>query len=140
MPAIRHLLTINAPPERIYKALTEEEGLQSWWTVGAKARTQVGAKATFDFGSHFHNEMRIDDLRPVDRVVWTCVDGDAEWVGTHYSFELTRVPGGTELRFAHTNWRDETDFFATCSFNWAYYLSSLKEYCEKGEGRPYNGN
>lgn len=140
MSAIRHLLTINAPPERIYKALTEEEGLQSWWTENAKARPEIGSVAVFDFGARFHNEMKIDELVPPERVVWTCIKGDEEWLATHFTFEITRIPGGSELRFAHTNWREETDFFASCSYNWAYYLSSLKEYCEKGEGRPYDGN
>ncbi len=140
MSAIRHLLTINATPERIFQALTEEEGLRAWWTEGAKAQPEPGSMAVFDFGNRFHNEMRIDELKSPDKVSWTCVQGDEEWIDTHFSFELTRVTGGSELRFSQTGWREETDFFASCSYNWAYYLSSLKEYCEKGEGRPYQGN
>ena len=140
MSAIRHLLTIYAPPERIDRALTEEEGLQAWWTEGAKTLAKIGTTAVFDFGTRFHNEMNIDELVPSERVAWTCIAGDEEWVGTHLIFEIIRITGGSELRFAQTNWREETDFFASCSYNWAYYLSSLKEYCEKGEGRPYRGN
>jgi uncharacterized protein YndB with AHSA1/START domain len=32
MPNIRHNLIIGASSEKVYKAITSEEGLSAWWT------------------------------------------------------------------------------------------------------------
>ena len=43
----------------------------------------------------------------------------------------------TILRFTHGNWRESTDFFASCNYHWGYYLRSLKLLLETGEGTPF---
>jgi hypothetical protein len=35
------------------------------------------------------------------------------------------------------NWREPTDFFASCNYHWGYYLRSLKLLLETGEGTPF---
>jgi uncharacterized protein YndB with AHSA1/START domain len=37
MPDILLEATINAPPEKLYQALTEQEGIRAWWTQQATA-------------------------------------------------------------------------------------------------------
>ncbi|GGM93953.1 hypothetical protein GCM10010967_28860 [Dyadobacter beijingensis] len=32
------------------------------------------------------------------------------------------------------NWRELTEFYQWCNYNWAMFLLSLKDYCEKGKG------
>jgi len=73
--------------------------------------------------------MKIIDLQPNKRVEWECLVGDKEWIGTKLIFELEEKDNETILRFTHSNWKAETDFFASCNFQWAYYLVSLKQYC-----------
>jgi hypothetical protein len=41
------------------------------------------------------------------------------------------------LRFTHGAWREMTDFFAACNYNWGFYMRSLKAYCETGKGQPF---
>ena len=36
MPDIIHFLTIEASPAAVYKAITEQAGIQGWWTVQAR--------------------------------------------------------------------------------------------------------
>ena len=36
MPDIIHFLTIEALPATVYKAITEQAGIQDWWTVQAR--------------------------------------------------------------------------------------------------------
>ena len=138
MAVIGHLLDIASPPERVYRAITEQAGLASWWTRDATAVPEVGSIAEFKFGARYHNKMRVSDLQPDLRVEWECLEGDREWVGTKFVFDLEPAGGSTILRFGHTGWREETDFFATCNFNWGYYLHSLKDYCERGKGTPFS--
>jgi hypothetical protein len=41
------------------------------------------------------------------------------------------------LHFRHSKWREDARMFPECSMAWAIYLLSLKEFVEKGKGRPY---
>ena len=138
MSSIKHYLIINAQPEKVYNAITKTVGLKSWWTVEAKAEERVSGTAEFIFGERYHNKMRIINLQDNKIVEWECLEGDKEWIGTTFLFDIEEKDGSTILRFSHNNWREETDFFAWCNFNWGYYMNSLKQYCETGEGTPFN--
>ncbi|MEJ2719774.1 MAG: SRPBCC domain-containing protein, partial [bacterium] len=101
------------------------------------AEPVVGSIAEFKFGDRYHNKMRIDTLETGRRVEWECLEGDPEWIGTRLVFDLEKQGDQTLLRFAHTRWREITDFFASCNYNWGFYMRSLKLYCEQGEGEPF---
>jgi uncharacterized protein YndB with AHSA1/START domain len=137
MPDIKHYLVINSQSQKIYQALTTRTGIASWWTPQTEIGNGVGDTNIFDFGDRYHNEMKIIDLQTNKRVEWKCFVGDNEWIGTNFIFELEEKNNETVLRFTHGNWKEETDFFASCNFQWAYYLLSLKQYCETGKGTPF---
>ena len=137
MNAIKHFLVIEAPANKIYQALTSPEGVSGWWTSQNKIGEKVGDSNIFDFGNRYHNEMKIIQLEPDKKVEWACLVGDKEWVGTKILFKIEEIDGSTALRFSHSNWQDETDFFASCNYQWGYYLMSLKLYCETGKGMPF---
>jgi uncharacterized protein YndB with AHSA1/START domain len=137
MAEIRHMLLIDAPADRVYRAITEQAGLAGWWTVQALAEPRVGAVADFKFGDRYHTAMRITGLEPSRKVRWECVAGDEEWVGTKIVFDLEKQGDQTLVRFVQGDWRAVTDFYASCNYNWGYYLTSLKSYCETGEGTPF---
>ncbi len=138
MPSIKHYLLIKAQPEKVYNAITKTRGLKGWWTAEAKADEIVGGTAEFIFGEQYYNKMKITNLQDNKTVEWVCLEGDKEWIGTTFLFDLEEKDEGTILRFSHNNWKEETDFFASCNYNWGYYLTSLKQYCETGEGTPFN--
>lgn len=137
MAEIRHFVTISASPERVYEALTTQSGLSGWWTVDVTALPREGAVLTFDFKPHYHDEMRVTRLVPNQRVEWECIADHDEWVGTTFTFDLEAKDGGTIVRFTHGNWREATDFHALCNTTWAFYMFSLRDYCEKGQGQPF---
>jgi uncharacterized protein YndB with AHSA1/START domain len=134
---IKHLLTIKALPQKVYQAITEQEGLANWWTRETLARPQIGSVSEFKFGNRYHNKMRITRLEPDKLVEWECLMGDKEWIGTTFRFALEEKDGETILCFTHGNWKEMTDFFASCNFHWGHYMSSLKNYCETGQGEPF---
>ena len=138
MHSIKHQLQIKASPEKVYRALTSTEGLRGWWTLEAKADEQVGGVAEFIFGEQYHNKMKIIKLVSNKLVEWECIEGDKEWIETNFVFDLEEKDGDTTLRFIHSNWKEETDFFASCNYHWGYYLRSLKLYCETGSGTPFS--
>jgi uncharacterized protein YndB with AHSA1/START domain len=138
MAEIFHYIKINTATKTVYRALTKQEGLASWWTKDVTAEPKIGSIAEFVFGAHYHDKMRILSLIPNTLVEWECLAGDKEWVGTRLRFDLESHPEHTVLRFKHMNWQEVTDFFAQCNTIWGSYMISLKNYCETGKGNPFS--
>jgi uncharacterized protein YndB with AHSA1/START domain len=135
MPEIRHNVTINATPEKVYEAITTQEGLANWWAKQTIAKPEVGFVNIFTFGT-FRNEMKVTMLNPNKKVEWHCINSLEEWIGTKISFDLEEKNGRTILRFAHSGWKAVTDIFAGCNYDWGRFMTSLKSFCEKGTGTP----
>ncbi|WP_256378643.1 SRPBCC domain-containing protein [Nordella sp. HKS 07] len=91
----------------------------------------------FRFGDEEPTLMKVIELENAKRLVWHCVDSEPEWVGTDVSFDLKEENGKTSVLLKHMNWREVTEYFRSCNYNWAMFLYSLKAYCEAGEGLPY---
>ena len=132
---IRINVVIKATPEKVYKAVTTQEGLESWWCKNTTAKPDPGFVNIFVFGK-FRSEMKITRLTPNKRVEWKCINSIEEWIDTNISFEMEEKEGNTTLRFAHAGWRAATDTFAGCTYDWASFIKSLKSFCETGTGTP----
>jgi uncharacterized protein YndB with AHSA1/START domain len=132
---IRINVVIKATPEKVYKAVTMQEGLESWWCKNTTAKPEAGYVNIFVFGK-FRNEMRVAKLIPNKRVEWECINSIEEWIGTGISFDMEEKEGNTILRFAHAGWRAATDTYAGCTYDWALFIKSLKTFCETGTGTP----
>jgi uncharacterized protein YndB with AHSA1/START domain len=137
MPDILHRIGIKASPEKVYAALTEQEGLAGWWTKETKATAKVGAILQFRFGDHGFNDMEVLELVPGKRVKWQCVNGAKEWIGTELIFDLKQDDGSTIVFFAQRGWKEQVEFMHYCSTKWGVYMLSLKWLLEKGKGAPY---
>lgn len=140
MPDILHQLVIEAPPSAVYRALTEPGELASWWTADVEAEPELGSVAVFGFDDRTTVfKMKIEDLEADSFVRWHCVGGHPEWEHTELTFDLSADDGRTTLYFAHRGWESTDGILATCSFEWARYLTSLKSYLETGSGTPHSG-
>lgn len=159
MPSIRHEVLIGATAEKIYAAITRQEGLSAWWTPDTQAKAERGSVSRFAFGPDYFKEMKVTALEPFEQVKWTCITGAGEWVGTTISFQLhagdrdslfishpeaidqirqTRNgDAGTLLILHHEGWKEYTSMFAECNYTWGQFLRSLKLLCETGTGRPW---
>ncbi len=137
MPEIVHQLTIKASPGKVYHAITDQKGLASWWTQYVTAEPRIDSIAEFEFeGGKVKMRMKVIKLLPNRTVVWHCLAGPQEWIGTQLAFELTPAEHATSLYFSHRGWRSTTGIFPICNFDWARYLMSLRSYLEKGKGYP----
>ena len=148
MPEIRYEFRIRAAPARVFEALTKAKRVAKWWTPDCRLDQKAGGFATFRFknddgGLDGYSRMAIEQLVPDKLVEWRCVEQDyqgmSDWVGTTIRFELADDgQGGTELDFAHLDWKNTEGSFERCSGGWMHVLgTSLKNYLEKGKGEPY---
>src|SRR5262249_44478633 len=78
-------------------------------------------------------KMEVAEVNEGARVVWRCVDGPADWIGTDVAFDLAAEGEETVVRFRHRNWRETTDFMGHCSTKWAFMLFDLKSRVETPE-------
>lgn len=138
MYAIKMLFHIDAPLGDVFNALSSIDGLSGWWTVHTSGSTELNGVIEFDFPPSFHNKMKVVGVQKDEYVRWNCIEGAADWVGTEISFVMDRNEGKTRVRFEHSGWEHQEDFFARCSYGWGAYLSSLNRYVEAGEGDPYS--
>jgi uncharacterized protein YndB with AHSA1/START domain len=143
MRTIHHVVDIPAPPDTVYRALTEESALAGWWTTKVRAAAGVGGLIAFAFVPEFNPVMTISELQPSALVEWKCTGGVEQWAGDTFRFELVdRGSAGapaTRLRF----WQEyatelSDDDFGTYNFNWGYYLESLRLLCTEGKGKPFD--
>ena len=140
MPDVLLEVPILATPDKVYEAITEQQGLAGWWTPDVVARAEAGSVAEFVFtggpAGRFVVKMEIAALEPGRTVYWNVKQGAPEWTGTRVTWDLTPVDGGTSVRFAHRDYASTEGSFASVGFNWAWFLISLKDYLETGKGWP----
>ena len=141
MVNIIHRIGIKAPVFKVYNALSTLEGLSGWWAEEVEGDSKIGGNLTFSFRSKSGEllgkmVMKVRELNASKLVVWDCVDGPAEWIGTNIKFELSEHDNQTIVLFGHENWIEAVEFTAHCSMKWAIFLLSLREYVETGLGKP----
>ncbi|MEH6307164.1 SRPBCC domain-containing protein [Olivibacter sp. CPCC 100613] len=134
---IYHRLLIETPVEKVFEALTTQEGLAGWWTPDTLATPKIGSILRFAFGPDYVKEMKVEELKAYSKVKWVCLKAYEEWIGTRLTFELEPHKKGCILWFRHDGWKDYTAEFASCSYDWALFFRSLKRLCETGKGTPY---
>lgn len=135
MADIYHQIGVVTGSGEIYSALTTTDGLSSWWAP-ASGTSSTGGKLLFHFGEH-QIEMTVRELVPDKKVVWQCTEQEGEWKDTLIEFELLDDGEQVFINFAHRDWAEQTSLCSHCSTKWAVFLLSLKDYLEKGKGRPF---
>jgi uncharacterized protein YndB with AHSA1/START domain len=134
---------IDAPPERVFRALTDADELSSWWTSSAESDPRTGGEYVLRF--EFEDEARnhtysgqyeevVADKRV--RYPWNGVFGE-----TTVEFALGPSNGGSELRLTHTGWSaDAANARQAHDEGWRFFLDNLERYLTGGEdGRAAMG-
>jgi len=135
---IRHEVGIEASPQAIYQALTDAKKLAGWWTTDTRSSgSKTGDVLEFWFGD-FCKKFEVTELQPDRLVRWKANRKEdlGEWAGTEITFSLNANEKQCYVRFSHSGWRSENGMFPHCSTKWAVFMLSLKDFLEKGKGRP----
>ena len=91
MAELLHRIEIDGTAQKVYEAITTQEGLGGWWTADAIAEPLVGSIAQFGFSRRaVVFRMRIDELIPPRRIVWKCVGDLEEWIDTALTWSIER--------------------------------------------------
>jgi uncharacterized protein YndB with AHSA1/START domain len=125
--------TINATPERIFKALTNANELESWFPSKVSSDPKIGGSYafTFDFPENpERNHTRTGKftvLTPGKKVSYNWMDY------TNVDFNLQPVGNGTKVSLTHAGWKNDDDAnIEAHTQGWTFFLQNLKSYLETG--------
>ncbi len=106
--SIERRITIRAPKERVYNAITDPEQIVSWFPDEINGTLEVGASPTIDFGKGFVYQISVVAANPHDYFAYRWVPGNADGTNgftgdvlavpnTLVEFRLADDPNGTAL-------------------------------------------
>lgn len=128
-----------ASAETVHEGVATQAGVCGWWSERTEGPSGVGstmkvafpnAPMTFDF--------EVAEDVPAKRVMWRCLAGPPEWIGTDVSFDIEPGEGdGLSVLFTHDGWQTTEESFPFIAYSWAQILPRLKKLAETGERDPY---
>ncbi len=138
MPDIFHDFPIQAPPARVFAAVSTPAGLDQWWTARSSGTPAIGNEYVLWFGPEFDWRGRVTRCVPDSAFELEIVRAGPDWVGSRVAVRLAPAAGGgTQVRFTHTGWPEANEHYRISCYCWAMYLRILKRYLEAGETVPY---
>ncbi len=136
MYSIKHLFHITASKEKVFEAVSTIDGLSNWWTTQSTGDASPGGHLQFRFGEHDGPQMKVIELIPNEKLIWECLSPEG-WKGHIFTFALDENDGKTRVRFSQDGWTEQGDFYGSCSFSWARYMESLRQFCQTGKGEAF---
>lgn len=134
--SLRHAVNIEADSAKVHDALTTLDGLKGWTGAEVSGGGKVGAQWSLKYasGPTFVWEITEHDT---GKIVWKCVKGPGDSVGTTATFEIGKTPHGrVHLTFAHAGWPHQEGNFAKCNALWGMMVHQLRAFVEQGKVAP----
>lgn len=136
MAQILHETIMRVSADKLFKALTEQDGLRAWLTPEAIVEPPPGTQVIlpFDNGQRALT-MEVVELIPERKVKWLMREGFGDWEQENdvLTWQLAPMERGTLIHFTHDGWTTTDGAFASVSFKWAWFMVNLKLYVETGK-------
>ena len=133
---LRFVRDLAHPREKVWRAITEREGLRHWMPCDIVGERRVGAEIELPFWPAHAERYHLDGPTPTGRITawdppstfgWT-------WGGDDLRFELAPSDAGTRLTF--TTWLADPDVAAQSAGGYHVCLDLLGELLDTGRARP----
>ena len=131
---IEKTLELKAPPDRVWRALTDPDELGSWFPDRADWEPGEGNQGHFIWEKHGSYAVQIELFEPTSRLAWRWA-GDSDkpldqTTTTLVEWELLpRDDGGTTLKLRETGFLEEKSYQMNVD-GWEHELGELVEYLE----------
>ena len=138
MAKITQTHTINAPADRVFRALTDAGEITRWFASAAESDARTGGRYRYEYvfadASRNHTtEGEYRELAPGQTVRYSWPAGHAR-VPTEVAFRLSSKGDATELTLVHSGWTPETEAsMKEHDMGWGFFLGNLKTYLEEGK-------
>jgi len=137
--AVEATIEIDAPPEAVWRALTDARELERWFPLEARVEPGEGGTVFMSWKNEYQAESRITVWEPGLhlQITWGFTDEEKE-ITQFTDFHLEGAKGGTVLRVVTSGFPDDPAWdawYEGTRQGWAYELVSLKRYLERYEGQ-----
>jgi uncharacterized protein YndB with AHSA1/START domain len=147
--AVRRTVTIAAPPEKVWTAITDPAHIVRWFGQRAELpELAVGARGMLGFDGYGDYPLRIEELDPPHTVAYRWSNDDTRAPAdpgasddevfarsTVFRFTLEAIPGGTSLTVVESGFDTLSDPAAAMASNrtgWTDEIDELVAYVEAG--------
>lgn len=126
--SLERSVLIRAPPEEVFRSLTEEERLRVWFFEDTEFQAQEGGLMRFG-GIEGDITASVIGITPPERV---SLQYDAPWFGV-VTWSLTPTPTGTRVTLLHEGFTGREEWMMRFGWGWEAHLKNLKAF---SEGKP----
>ena len=138
-------IVIDAPPEVVFKAITDQIELTNWFPDQAISETKVGGKMKFSFYKNSKRgnqecgrdtdkfaEGTVTELILNKKISYTWENSaEPDFPRTVVTWELQKIDNEkTNLKLLHTGFK-AGEKVKLYDGGWSHFLNELKKYCEK---------
>jgi uncharacterized protein YndB with AHSA1/START domain len=132
-------LTIAAPCEDVFAALTSPGQVATWWSArSATGSGQAGGELRITFGTEEQpTVIQVLAAHHPDTVAWEVASSPLvpDWQGTQPTFTITPAGDGCRLNFAHHGLVPALECFELCNVDWGRFLARLGAHAEQRPSR-----
>lgn len=133
-------LKVEQTPAEVFAAI---KSVREWWPEIEGHANNVGDTFEHHFEDMHRCELKVKDLVPGKKVVWTVLGNyfsftkdKTEWTGTDIVFEIAKRGGKTEVKFTHVGLVPEYECYGVCSDGWHGLINgTLRNLITKGQRR-----
>ena len=129
-------VTVQAPDDVVWRALTEADELARWFPVEARVEPGLGGSIWLSWGSGTEGQAPITGWEPERHLQWSEERGPVKLA---VDFHLEAQGGTTVVRLVQSGFGDAPDWddeFHMTDGGWSYFLAHLKWYLERHRGTP----
>jgi uncharacterized protein YndB with AHSA1/START domain len=83
-------IELDAPPDEVWRALTDPNELEQWFANDVELDPEVGGEGTFRWDDGDERHAVVEEVDPERRFAFT-------WDGGHVVIELEETPAGTRV-------------------------------------------
>jgi len=133
-------LTLRASPESIFEAFTTTDGVAGWWSSDVTGSFRAGEAFQVGFGDMDRWTLRMGKTKMPSRVEWGVIDlqRKGDLVGSKIVVTIEPVANDhSRLTFRHEGLTPDLECYDECKSGWDYFMPSIRDLVEKGEGKPW---
>ena len=137
MTKTSHEIRIQAPLDRVFRAVSTAEGLKGWYTPDLEGEVGADQEFVLRFASREPFRWKVAQLQPNSFARWECLEGPGAAPGTMVTFRVSDAGDGrTEVKCDHEGWPESHEALATCNTLWGILMHHLKNYAETEKPEP----
>ena len=133
-------VTVQAPPERVWEALTEPEELMRWFPPLARVEPGEGGTITLSWGEGMEGTAPIHLWEPPHRFGWVEQHPGEPPVRIAVEFQVEAAAGGSStVRLVQSGFGPDAnwdDYISSVDGGWTFFMANLRHYLEHHRDVP----